>query len=64
MPRDVGKWLDPKRDKRETSHATEDETYRGRRVGSGRHSKTEWGKGVPLTELVYIIWNYTVYTTW
>ena len=26
-----------------------DETYRGRQVGSGRHGKTEWGKGVPLT---------------
>jgi len=35
---------------RETRYAAGDETYRGRRVGSGRHGKTEWGKGVPLTE--------------
>ena len=34
---------------RETRCTAGDETYRGRRVGSGRHGKTEWGKGVPLT---------------
>jgi len=33
----------------ETRYAAGDKTYRGRRVGSGRHGKTEWGKGVPLT---------------
>jgi len=59
MSRDVGKGLDPKRDElyhgrrvmpQETRYAAGDETYRRRRVGSGRRSKTEWGKGVPLTE--------------
>ena len=34
---------------RETRCSAGDETYRGRRVGSGRHGKTEWGKGVSLT---------------
>jgi len=33
----------------ETRYAVGDETYHGRQVGSGRHGKTEWGKGVPLT---------------
>jgi len=35
---------------RETRCTAGDETYRGRRVGSGRRGKTEWGKGVPLTD--------------
>jgi len=35
----------------EMSHAMGDKICRGRRVGSGRHGKTEWGKGVPLTNL-------------
>jgi len=42
---------------REMSYATGDEVSRGRQVGSGRHigrrgirGKTEWGKGVPLTD--------------
>jgi len=34
---------------REMSYAAGDETYRGRWVGSRRHGKTEWGKGLPLT---------------
>jgi len=38
---------------RETRYAAGDETYCGRRVGSGRHGKTEWGKGVPLTGATY-----------
>jgi len=65
MPRDVGKGLDLKRETsctagdeschgrqdmpREMRHTAGGGTYRGRRVGSGRHGKTEWGKGVPLT---------------
>jgi len=49
MSRDVGKGLDPKRDEQKTSCTAGDEVCRGRRVGSGRHGKTEWGKGVPLT---------------
>ena len=54
MSRDVGKGLDPKRDERETSCTAGDELCRGRRVGSGRHGKTEWGKGVPLTAIATV----------
>ena len=65
MSRDVGKGLDPKRETsctagdkscrgrqdmpRETRHTAGGGTYRRRRVGSRRHGKTGWGKGVPLT---------------
>ena len=55
MSRDVAKGLDPKRDEQEMSCTAGDKTYRGRQVGSGRHGKTDWGKGVPLTSSPFVL---------